>query len=268
LYRQNYGDSISGLTGDVATVFASLGGLGSDKDLERATAKALSFGQAFSVDVTDAVQSVSTLVGSGLVKDSNEAFDLLTASAQKVPAALRENVFEASDEYSQFFRTLGFDGNEAFDALVQGAKKGEFGIDKTGDAIKEFTILSTDMSESTVGAYESIGLNATDMTNAILAGGDQAKGAFDQITSGILSIEDPAAQSQAALALFGTPLEDMNVQDIPEFIAGLQGVSARSSATTWCRSSEWRGSGSRSTCCRLCSGWVSSSVPRSTTSPR
>lgn len=225
LYATGYGESIAETTDLAATVQSTLGLTGDA--LTAASGKASSFAAAFDTDVSEAVQSVGTLMRSGLVKDADEAFDLLTAASQKVPAALRGNIAEASDEYGQFFNTLGFTGEEAFDALVRGAEKGEFGIDKTGDAIKEFTILSTDGSKRTVDAYESIGLNATEMSNAILAGGDQAKGATDKIIEGILGIKDPTDQAAAALALFGTPLEDMNVGEIPQFLEGLQGVSGK-----------------------------------------
>lgn len=226
LYSAGYGDSLDSLLEQVGSVQSAFQNLKlPDDQLEKLTGKALSFSQAFGGDVESIAQNVNTLLGSGLTKNADEAFDLLTKASQKVPAALRGDIADASDEYSQFFRTLGFSGDEAFDALVKGADKGTFGIDKTGDAIKEFTIRATDMSSSSVDAFKSIGLDAKSMTDRILAGGDDAKGAFDQITDGILAIQDPAAQSQAALALFGTPLEDMNVQDIPEFLKGLKGMS-------------------------------------------
>jgi len=208
----------------ITDVQSSLQGL-SGADLETATKKAISFGSAFDVDVSGAVQNVSTLLKSGLVGSADEAFDLLTASSQKVPAALREPILDASDEYSQFFRTIGFSGEEAFGALVAGAAKGEFGIDKTGDAIKEFTIRSTDMSSTSVDAYKAIGLNAEDMSNKILAGGDTAHGAFNQIVDGILAIPDPTTRSNTAIGLFGTQMEDLGVQDIPKFLEGLKGAS-------------------------------------------
>ena len=208
LYAKGYGESFGELTTTIGTVASSIKGL-DDGQLEKITGKAISFSQAFDTDVSEAVQSVGTLLNSGLVKDADNAFDLITKASQSVPEALRGNVLEASDEYSQFFRTLGFTGDEAFGALVKGAEKGEFGIDKTGDAIKEFTLLSTDMSESSVAAYQSIGLNAQDMASSILAGGDTSKEAFDKIVDGILSIQDPVAQSQAGPALLGTPVASL-----------------------------------------------------------
>ncbi|MDX2948856.1 phage tail protein, partial [Streptomyces caniscabiei] len=82
-----------------------------------------------------------------------------------------------------------------------------------------------DMSTASQDAYKTIGLDANDMANAILAGGDTAKDATRQIIDGLLGIPDPAEQANTAIALFGTPLEDLNVKDIPDFLESLKGAS-------------------------------------------
>jgi len=227
LYANAYGESMDEVNTAVGAVMSSIDGMStaSSAALEGATEQALNFASTFDVEVDRAVQSVGTLINSGLAKDATQAFDLITAASQKVPASLRENVLDASDEYAQFFRTLGYSGEQSFALLVDASKKGEFGIDKAGDAIKEFTLLSTDMSAKSQTAYKSIGLDAHKMANAILAGGSSAQGATQQIIDGLLGIKDPATQANAAIALFGTPIEDMNVQDIPEFLASLKGAS-------------------------------------------
>lgn len=224
LYAAAYGDSFEGVQEAITTVQSSLKGL-DGAELETATKNALNFSDAFGVDMARSVQSVSTLIGSGLVKDSAQAFDVLTAASQKVPAALREDVLDASDEYGQFFHALGFDATQAFGALSSASDKGAFGIDKTGDAIKEFTIRATDMSASTTGAFTSIGLDAQTMANDLLAGGDTAASAMQSIVSGLQGIKDPATQANTAIALFGTPLEDLGVSNIPQFLASLNGAT-------------------------------------------
>ena len=227
LYANAYGDSFESVNTAVGSVMSSIDGMtdASKEDLESVTATALDFASAFDIDVTRAAQVAGTAIKSGLAKDAEEAFDLITAASQKVPANLRENILDAVDEYGQFFSGLGYSGEQAFAVLVDASKKGEFGIDKAGDAVKEFTILSTDMSTSSQDAYKAIGLDAHEMANDILAGGDTAKGATDKIINGLLGIEDPAAQANAAIALFGTPIEDLNVKDIPEFLESLKGAS-------------------------------------------
>lgn len=227
LYAHAYGDSMEQVNTAVGSVMSSIKGMStaSSADLQTATEAALNFASTFDIEVDRAVQTAGTLINSGLATDSQQAFDLITAASQKVPAQLREDVLDASDEYSQFFRTLGYSGEQAFTLLVDASKKGMFGIDKTGDAIKEFTLLSTDMSVKSQAAYKTIGLDAQEMANKILAGGSSAQGATQQIIDGLLGIKDPATQANTAISLFGTPIEDLNVQDIPAFLQSLKGAS-------------------------------------------
>lgn len=221
LYAGAWGENLDEVAHAVEAVGTSFRGL-SNAGLEKVSAQALDFAAIFETEVPDAVAKASTVVNSGLAKNATEAFDLLTAASQRVPAALRGDLMDASEEYSQFFNAIGLSGEQAFGILVEGSKKGMYGIDKAGDAIKEFTIRATDGSKSTSLAFESIGLDAHKMSNDLLAGGDRANGAFGQIIDGLLSIEDPSERAQTSLALFGTPLEDLGVNGIPKFLQSLK----------------------------------------------
>ena len=225
VYGRGFGESAGAAYEGVQAVWSS--GLVPDGDIgkiEELTVAAQAYATAWGGDVAQATQYASTLIGSGLAKDAVHAFDLITVASRAVPAALREDVLEAGDEYGQFFRALGFNGEQAFGALAAASSKGKYGIDKTGDSIKEFTLLATEMNASTTAAYQSLGLDAQTMSNDLLAGGDRAQAAFQKITSGLLGIKDPTEQAEAALTFFGTPLEDMNKADIPEFLAGMANI--------------------------------------------
>lgn len=227
LWSSGYGEGLEDITASVGDVMGSIEGMrdASAEDLADMTKRAQNFATAMDTDVATAAGTASLLISNGLAKDGVEAFDLLTAASQKVPTAMRADISAAAEEYGTFFSSLGFSGEEMFTALVDGSKNGIIGIDKAGDAIKEFTIRATDGSASTGEALEGIGLNANDMANAILAGGDSARGATQSIVDGLLGIEDPAAQSAAAIALFGSPLEDMNTAEIPAFLESLSTMS-------------------------------------------
>lgn len=218
--------SFEDIGGAIASVKTSIGGIGdlSEAEFDQATKNALNFSKAFEIDTDRVTQVVGQMMKTGLVGDANEAFDLLTAAAQKVPAAVREDVIDAVDEYGPFFAQLGIKGSDAMGMLVAASEKGMYGIDKTGDALKEFTIRATDMSKATSGAYDALGLNTEKMTKDLLAGGDTGAAAFQKIIGSLNNMKDPVAQSQAALALFGTPLEDLSTEDIPKFIASLGGA--------------------------------------------
>lgn len=227
LYRDAYGDSIEGVNDAVGAVMSGIKGMSdaSSKDLEKVTATALDFATAFEVDVTRATQIAGQMISTGLAGDATEAFDLITAASQRVPASLREDMLDATDEYGQFFATLGYTGEEAMALLVDASEKGMYGIDKLGDAMKEFTIRSTDMSTGSKDAYKAIGLDADEMANKILKGGDSAQKGTQQVIDGLLKMKDPAKQAEAAIALFGTPLEDLNTSEIPDFLESMQGGS-------------------------------------------
>ncbi|MCQ4119890.1 hypothetical protein [Rhodococcus tibetensis] len=226
VFSSGVGESIGEISSAVGLVQSSFATLGFEGDatLEQATTRAVNFANVFDTDIASSVQAASTLVTQGLAKDSTEAFDLLTKSFQTVPAAMRDELPEIIQEYGTNFRALGFDGQESFNLLVAAAGQGKFALDKTGDALKEFTIRGSDMSKSSVGAYEAIGLNAEEMANKIAAGGDGAQEALQRTASGLLTITDPAERANAAIALFGTPLEDLSVDQIPAFLQGLAGA--------------------------------------------
>lgn len=228
LYADAYGESLTEVTGAVGSVVSSIDGMrkATDDQVKRATTRALDFASAFEVDVSRAVASVGVLMNSGLARDSTQAFDLITRASQRVPVEMREDILDASDEYAQFFNALGLNGQQAFGALIAGTQKGKIGIDKAGDAVKEFATLATEVNNPAVTeVYNKIGLNADTMANKILKGGDSAKGATKQIVDGLLGIENPAQRAESAVALFGTPLEDLGKDNIPKFLDALRGGS-------------------------------------------
>jgi len=218
-----YAGNMSEASAAVGTVVSSIKGLkGASADtVASTTADALNFAKTFDTDVATAVNTVGVLMKTKLAANSTEAFDLITAASQKVPAALREDLMASIDEYGKHFSDLGFSGEQAMGILVKGAEGGAVVLDKIGDSLKEFTLLSTDMSESSQAAYEAIGLNAKEMAGEILKGGDSSAKATQKIAKGLLSIKDPVERANQSIALFGTPLEDLSVQQIPDFLRSL-----------------------------------------------
>ncbi|WDM87560.1 phage tail tape measure protein [Pseudomonas asiatica] len=209
----------------VAAAKSTLGALGNvgDKELDIAARRALDLSQIMGIDVAESVQMVGILMKNGLAGSSEQAFDLVAAGLQKVSTQMRGEIPEILHEYSTHFRGMGFSGEEAMSLLVNMAKQGKFALDKTGDAIKEFSIRGSDMSKSSKEAYSSIGLNAQKMSSAIAKGGKDARLALTKTANALLRIKDPAERANAAIALFGTPVEDLAVDQIPDFLKALAG---------------------------------------------
>ncbi|WP_194521977.1 phage tail tape measure protein [Cellulosimicrobium sp. JZ28] len=227
-YRAAWGESMEEAAAGVEAVVGNISGMrdAAEGDIQATTEKALALSQAMGVDVAESTTTAGILIKNGLAKDATQAFDLITASLQRVPASMRGEALDALNEYSVNFAQLGLSGDQAMAMLVNASANGGIAIDKTGDALKEFTIRATDMSTSSVAAYDALGLNAQEMSNEILAGGDRSAAAFSTIVSGLQGISDPATQANTAIALFGTPLEDLGTSQIPAFLDSLGGAQA------------------------------------------
>jgi TP901 family phage tail tape measure protein len=213
-------DEAAGAIGALNGQFKYLGSEGEQTAAQLAD-NFIAFSETFGVSIEEATQTAGQLIQNGLAGDVEEAADLMTAAMQRVPAAMRDEMPEIINEYGTNFRALGFDGEEAFGLLVAASEKGKWALDKTGDSLKEFTIRGSDMSESSKTAFESVGLNAEEMANKIAQGGEGARDALKQTAEGLLQMEDPAERANAAIALFGTPLEDLSVDQIPDFLESL-----------------------------------------------
>ena len=220
LYGNAYGDSLEDVNGAISAVASTLTTMSSNggADVERLTKKALDLSSTFGTDVNEAVTTAGILMKTGLAKDGDQAMDLLVGSMQKMPASLRAEVLPVMDEYSKHFAALGIDGPTAFGLIANASKDGAIQMDKVGDSLKEFTIRATDGSKASADAYAAIGLDAKQMARDVAAGGPAAEEAFAKTVAGLQSITDPAAQAQAAIGLFGTPLEDLGTNKIPEFL--------------------------------------------------
>nr|WP_318368570.1 phage tail tape measure protein [Enterobacter sp.] len=217
------------ITEAVSAVRSTLGAMGDvgEAELDRISRKALDMQTAFGSEAAESIQIAGIMMKNGLAKNSDEALDLIVSGMQRVSAQMRGEMPEILHEYSTHFRNLGFTGAEAMSLLVDMSKQGKFALDKTGDAIKEFSIRGSDMSKNSVAAYKQIGLDAEKMSKAIATGGENARVAMQKTARGLLSIKDPAERANAAIALFGTPIEDLSIDQIPKFLGALAGANNR-----------------------------------------
>ncbi|MEQ9910094.1 phage tail tape measure protein [Pectobacterium odoriferum] len=216
-------NDLAQIASTVSAVRSSLGALGEvgEAELDRISRKALYMQSVLGGETAEHIQIAAIMMKNGLARSSDEAFDLMAAGMQRVSTQMRGELPEILHEYSTHFRNMGYSGSEAMTLLVSMAQQGKFALDKTGDAIKEFSIRGSDMSKASVEAYDAIGLNAQRASSAIASGGAQARNAMQQTAQGLLKIKDPAARANAAIALFGTPIEDLSIDQIPNFLSAL-----------------------------------------------
>jgi hypothetical protein len=169
---------------------------------------ALSVSTVLGEEVGPTANAVGQMLKTGMAKNAQEAFDVLTRGAQ-VGANKAEDLLDTFNEYSTQFRKVGLDGKTAMGLIQQGLQGGARDADLVADSIKEFSIRAIDGSATTIAGFKAIGLNANDMKEKIAAGGPAAKKALGETLDKLRAIKDPAKQAAAATELFGTQAEDM-----------------------------------------------------------
>jgi hypothetical protein len=224
LWIGNYADSVEDGIDLVAGTISSLG-----KSMDDLTDDQIQRYAAYSHDLTEITgedadkinQLISRLLSTGLAKSADEAFDVVTRASQDTTMAMRGDLLDVGTEYAATFAQLGISGSSAFAMIAAASKDGAINMDKVGDSLKEFTVLSTDLSTAKQ-ATQDLGLSYQDLANDVLAGGTRAQGALNKVVTGLLAIKDPAKQANDAIQLFGTPLEDLGTAQIPAFLRQLQ----------------------------------------------
>ena len=182
--------------------------LGPEVDTTWATNMSLAMSDAFGTDPQENIKAVSQMIRTGMVKDAQEGFDVLTKGYQS-GADKAGDLTDTMTEYGTLFRGLGIGGADAVGLMTQGLGAGARDADKVADAFKEFGIRAVDGSKLSAESFAALGLNADDMAQRIGAGGETARDATQEVLEKLGGVEDPAKRAQIAVGLFGTQSEDL-----------------------------------------------------------
>lgn len=238
VYAGNFGESLQQVNEAIAAINTNIGSVAamSDADLQGMTQNALSLAKTFDVDVNDAARAAGKMISSGLAKDSQQAFDIMTRGFQ-TGLNSSGDFLDTLNEYSPQFAKLGIDGPHALNLLRAGLYAGARDTDAIADSFKEFSIRAIDGSTTTADGFKAIGLNAAKAAKEIGKGGPAAAEMTQQVMDRLLDIKDPIKQNAAGAALFGTQWEDTMRRVLPSLadaqggMAGVEGATARMAET-------------------------------------
>ncbi|MBC9714505.1 phage tail tape measure protein [Streptomyces sp. TRM66268-LWL] len=181
--------------------------------------------------------AVAQMIKTGLAKNADEAFDIITAGAQN-GANKAEDLADVLNEYSTNFRTLGLDGATAMGLISQGLQGGARDADQVSDAIKEFSLVAGQGGAAVEETFNSIGLNGGQIVKDVAAGGDSAKAAMDKVLDALREMPASADRAAAIKTLFGGPGEDlgaalfaMDVDKAAGSLGNIEGAAKRAGDT-------------------------------------
>lgn len=217
IYANNYGDSFGDIGEAMADITKNLGDL-DDTSLQEVTESAFALRDTFGYEIPESTRAAKAMMDNFGIS-GEQAMNLIAGGAQNGLDYSGE-LMDSISEYSVQFAKVGLDADDMFKIFQKGAESGAFNLDKVGDAVKEMAIRVVDGSDTTAQGFEAIGLNADEMAAKFAAGGDSAKEAFNETIAALASMEDPLAQNQAGVALFGTMWEDLG----PEAVTALADI--------------------------------------------
>lgn len=211
VWKNGFGDSMSGVADTVAKVRQNMGDLGAD-EIQKVTEKALGLEQSLEIGVGESTKAARTLMKNFGIS-SSEAFDTIATGVQN-GLNYSDDFLDTLNEYAPQFSALGMSSEDFINKLAAGSESGAFSIDKIADAVKEFNIRAKDGSKTTSEAFGQLGLDADAMSEKFAGGGEKAKKAFETVVQKISGIKDPIKRNEAAVALFGTQFEDLEANVI------------------------------------------------------
>jgi TP901 family phage tail tape measure protein len=222
LWKQGFGENMQDVTNKVATVTRSLGEL-NNQDLKTVVGGMDVLEKQFGADTQESMNAVKTLMDK-FGMSATEAMDYLTAGYQQNLNYSGEFT-DTIREYSTYFAEMGMSGDQMFSVLKSGAESGAFQLDKVGDSMKEFTLRSKDGSKSSTEAFQALGLNATEMTNAFNKGGETGRLAFQKVVTALNNTKSETERNKIATALFGTQYEDLGEEAFNAMLKASSGMT-------------------------------------------
>lgn len=176
-------------------------------ELKTATDAAITLKDAFGIEVEESTRAATAMMKNFGIS-AEEAYGLIAHGAQN-GANRNGDLVDVLNEYSVQFKSLGLGADQFMQSLITGAEKGVWQIDKVGDAMKEFNIRAKDGSKKSMEAFEGLGLNAKQMTEAFAQGGDSAQKAFFKTVKALKDVDNEVQRNAIGVSLFGTMYEDL-----------------------------------------------------------
>lgn len=209
VFANNWGESTEQVDEAIKGVYQNIGDTSQAKGgLEGVTTKALALAQTFDQEVGPTSAAVGQMIKTGLAKNADQAFDILTRGFQ-TGADKAGDLLDTFNEYGVQFRSLGLDGQTAMGLISQGLKGGARDADLVADSLKEFNLRARDVTSTAPAGFKALGLNAKQMATDVASGGPKATEALQKTLDALRKYPNSSKKASIAASIFGTQSEDM-----------------------------------------------------------
>ncbi|MCK9928808.1 hypothetical protein MXD62_16760 [Frankia sp. Mgl5] len=205
VYASGWGESLDDVNEALGSVVSSFSGVEemSEAGMQQATKSAMALARTFDIDVSEAATAAGAMVKQGLVDDSVEAFNTLTAAAQTLPKSMVGDLPAIVTEYGVHLKRIGLDAQTSFGLMSQYVNAGGKDIDQAADVLHEFGRITSEETDRAAAGFKGLGLDSKQMLTDLGKGGPEAKAALQATLDALRGVEDPAKRAQLQVALFG-----------------------------------------------------------------
>lgn len=204
VYADAFGESVNAnlQTAKAAIHYKFLDPAATQRDAEHVISTLQGISDLIGTEASETARAIGSLINSGLVKNFDEAADLI-AKASQAGLDRQGDLIDSISEYSAGWKNTGLSAQTTMALIAQSLDNGVDNTDRAADAIREFGRRVSEEGDTIIAALNDIGLNGTEMYDAFKRGGQDAEDAFDKAFDTIRAIEDPVKRNTAAMALLG-----------------------------------------------------------------
>lgn len=231
IYAAGWGESLTAVGNDIATVRQNLKGLSQEASEAYAqSAYAVEQVARGKTDIGELSKVTWTLMANFQGLGETQALDMITTGFQR-GGDYANDLLDTVNEYAVHFAGLGMSADQMFATLIAGSEQGAWNLDKVGDAVKESFIRLQDLSDTSKEALKAVGLNASEMAAKIAAGGDTANQAYQTVLLSLGKMDNAIDRNAVGVKLFGTMWEDLEDSVIIAMQEGQKGLGEFEGAT-------------------------------------
>lgn len=211
----DFGDSVEA----IKQVQQVLGGLLNEKEVDELANELLVFEKAFGADLQESIKATNSIMRNFGIT-SQEATDVIAWGFQN-GLNYSDEFLDTLNEYSVQFASMGLSAEQTLAILKNGFEGGAYSIDKVADGVKEFGIRLREIGKAQEGALSGLGLNITEVTNALNEGGASASQMAFKVANALMKVSDETKRNEYSIALFGTMAEDVGLN----VVKAMKGIS-------------------------------------------
>lgn len=182
----------------------------SGDEAETYAGQVVALNRAFGEDFSEVAKTAGTMMETFGVT-GQEALDLIAYGLQ-TSANKNGDLLDVLNEYSPAFARLGDDAQTFLSRLIAGTDAGASSADKAADVYKELFNKAADGNADFKASIEALGLSGDATVRQLLAGGDTAQRAVEEIFKRLENVKDVTRQNQIASKLLSAQWEDVGTR--------------------------------------------------------